>query len=182
MSDMDINFLHTMVLREAESDSIQEIDPNLYRTIAEFLGNLKRQEYDGVENKIKESIIDMAAELTGILIATRIEKASSAPDSNIRSLLDEEKFILDAQEEQHERMEIILSAATNGRSKFLESISQKHKTRLVIVRFLKNVDELIGADMEKYGPFQTEDIAAIPYENAQALISKDAVTRVRWDD
>ncbi|MEK6930017.1 MAG: hypothetical protein AABZ42_05050, partial [Thermoproteota archaeon] len=98
------------------------------------------------------------------------------------NLLDEEKFILDAEEEQRERIEMILSATINGKSKFLESISQNHKTKTVVIRFLQEVDEIIGADLEKYGPFKTEDIATIPYENAQALIAKNIATKVRWED
>jgi DNA replication factor GINS len=77
---------------------------------------------------------------------------------------------------------MILSATINGKSKFLESISQNHKTKTVVVRFLREVDEIIGADLEKYGPFKTEDIATIPYENAQALIAKNIATKVRWED
>ncbi|MDX1596919.1 MAG: hypothetical protein R3327_08290, partial [Nitrosopumilaceae archaeon] len=70
----------------------------------------------------------------------------------------------------------------NGRSQLLESISYNHKTKTVVVRFLKDMDELVGVDLQKYGPFQPEDIATIPYENAQALISKKIVTKVRWGD
>jgi len=77
---------------------------------------------------------------------------------------------------------MILSATINGKSKFLESISQNHKTKTVVIRFLKEVDEIIGADLEKYGPFKTEDVATIPYENAQALIAKNIATKVRWED
>jgi len=50
--------------------------------------------------------------------------------------------------------------------KLLESISQQHKTKSIVVRFLKEVDQIVGADLEKYGPFKTEDVATLPYENA----------------
>ena len=60
----------------------------------------------------------------------------------------------------------ILSATINGKSKFLESLAENHKIKIV-VRFLEDVDEIVGADLEKYGPFKVEDIATIPYENAQ---------------
>jgi len=103
-------------------------------------------------------------------------------DFKIGHLLDEEKFILDSQDEQRERTEMILSATINGKSKFLESIAQNHKTKKVVIRFLNEVDEIVGADLEKYGPFKTEDIATIPYENAQALIAKNIATKVRWED
>ena len=185
MSDsaqIDINQLHHVVLRETEDDSLLEIDPAFYRNLSDFMGDLKKQEYDGVESKIKDALIEMATELIDLLISTRLEKISRSKDLEIGLLLDEEKFILDSHEEQEERREMILSATINGKSKFLESLSQNHKTGRITVRFLQDVDEIVGADLERYGPFKTEDIATIPYENAQALIAKNAATKVRLED
>jgi len=181
-NQININFLHNTVLQETEDDSLLEIDQNFYRNLSDFIGNLKKQEFDGVENKIKESMIDMAIELTSLLINIRLNKISKSNKIDIGNLLDEEKFILDSQEEQQERKEKILSATINGKSKFLESLAQNHKTKKIVVRFLNEVDEIIGADLEKYGPFKTEDIATIPYENAQALIAKNIATKVHWED
>jgi len=181
-NEIDLNKLHHIVLRETENDLIQEINPDFYRNLSDFIGDLKKQEFDGVESKIKETIIDTATELTSLLINIRLDKISKSDNIDFKNLLDEEKFILDAEEEQRERTEMILSATINGKSKFLESISQNHKTKTVVIRFLKEVDEIIGADLEKYGPFKTEDVATIPYENAQALIAKNIATKVRWED
>jgi DNA replication factor GINS len=181
-NEIDINSLHAIVLRETESDSIQEMDPNFYRNLSDFIGNLKRQEFDGIESKIKQSLIDMASELTSLLLHNRLEKTISSENIDFTNLLDEEKFILDAEEQKRERLEMILSATINGKSKFLESLSQNHKTKTVVLRFLKDVDEIVGADLEKYGPFQPEDIATIPYENAQALITKKVATKIHWED
>ena len=127
-------------------------------------------------------MIEMASELTSLLIQIRLEKISNSNDFDISYLLDEEKFILDSQEEQNERTEMILSATINGKSKFLESLAENHKIKKVVIRFLSEVNEIVGADLEKYGPFKAEDIATIPYENAQALIAKNIATKVRWED
>jgi len=181
-NQIDINSLHHIVLRETESDSILEIDPNFYRNLSDFIGNLRKQEFDGVENKIKDSMIEMAIELTSLLIKIRLEKISKSSDLEISYLLDEEKFIFDSQEDEKERIEMIISAIINGKSKFLESLAQNHKTKKVVIRFLNEVDEIVGADLERYGPFKTEDIATIPYENAQALIAKNIATKVHWED
>lgn len=181
-NQIDINSLHHLILRETENDSILEMDPSFYRNLSEFIGNLRKQEFDGVESKIKNTMIEMATELTSLLVRIRLDKITKSPDVQFGNLLDEEKFILDSHEEQSERIEMILSATVNGKSKFLESLSQNHKTKKVVIRFLKDIDELVGADLEKYGPFKTEDIATIPYENAQALISKNIATKVRWED
>ncbi len=181
-NQIDVNSLHHTVLREIESDSILEIDPNFYRNLADFIGNLQKQEFDGLENKIKNTMIEMVTELTILLIEVRLDKISKSTDLEISYLLDEEKFILDSQEKQNERTEMIISATINGKSKFLESLAQNHKTKKIVVRFLHEVDEIVGADLEKYGPFKTEDIATIPYENAQALIAKNIATKVHFED
>ena len=180
--NIDIGSLHQVVLRETENDSILEINPDFYRNLSNFIGNLRKQEFDGVENKIKANMIEMAIELATLLMKIRLDKISKTAELEISHLLDEEKFILDSQEDQKERVDMILSAMINGKSKFLESLAQNHKTKKMVIRFLKDVDEIIGADLEKYGPFKSEDIATIPYENAQALITQNAATKVYWED
>ncbi|MDA7494888.1 hypothetical protein N8459_00080 [Nitrosopumilus sp.] len=181
-NQIDINSLHHTVLLETENDSLLEIKPNFYRNLSDFIGNLRKQEFDGVENKIKDTMIEMATELTSLLIHIRLEKISNPDNFDISHLLDEEKFILDSHEEQNERIEMILSATISGKSKFLESLAENHKIKKVVIRFLSDVDEIIGADLERYGPFKVEDIATIPYENAQALIAKKIAIKVRWED
>jgi len=181
-NEISVNSLHSLVLRETESDTIQEIESNFYRNLSDFLGNLKKQEFDGIENKIKQSLIDMVSELTTLFLHTRLEKTMNSDGIDFTNLLDEEKFILDGEEQKRERTEMILSATINGKSKFLESISQNHKTKTIVLRFLKEVDEIVGVDLEKYGPFKPEDIATLPYENAQALITKKAATKIHWED
>ncbi|MDC1103592.1 hypothetical protein OAS49_03660, partial [Nitrosopumilus sp.] len=166
-NQIDMNSLHNTVLRETENDSLLEIKPNFYQNLSDFIGNLRKQEFDDVENKIKDTMIEMVTELTSLLIHIRLEKISNSDDFDISYLLDEEKFILDSLDEQNERTEMILSATINGKSKFLESLAENHKIKKVVIRFLDNVDEIVGADLEKYGPFKAEDIATIPYENAQ---------------
>ena len=49
--EININSLHYTVLREVENDTILEIDPNFYRNLADFIGNLSKQKFDGVEDK-----------------------------------------------------------------------------------------------------------------------------------
>ena len=180
--EMDINSLYGTVLRETENESIQEIDPNFYTTISDFIGKLKREEYDNVEAKIKEELVNITTNLTTLLLNIRLSKAKSVDRLDFGNLLDEEKFVLDGEEELRERTEMILSATLNGRTRVLETTSQKNKTKSLVVRFLEEVDQIVGADLEKYGPFKSEDIATLPYENAQALIAKKIAMKVRLED
>jgi DNA replication factor GINS len=180
--EMDINSLYGIVLRETENESIQEIDPDLYTSISEFIGKLKREEYDNIEAKIKDELVNITTNLTTILLNMRLSKARGSERLEHGNLLDEEKFVLDGEEELRERTEMILSATLNGRTRVLETISQKNKTKSVVIRFLKEVDQIVGADLEKYGPYKSEDVATLPYENAQALIAKKLAMKVRLED
>ena len=179
---IDVNILYSILLRETENDSIQELDPELYISISNFVGKLKSEGYDGVEGKVKDHLVRMFSELTSLLLKIRVEKAIKLTDSSNSNLLDEEKYILDSEEEKQERMDIILTSTLNGKSKFLNSVATKHKTKSTVVRFLKEADQMIGADLAKYGPYKVEDVATIPYENAQALISKNIAKKIRWED
>ena len=181
-NEITINSLYTTVLHETENDSVQELSPNFYRLISDYVGKLKREEYDSIEAKVKDELVKMATEITELLLRIRLDKITKTNTIDFTNLLDEEKFILDSEDELRERREMILSATLNGKSKLLESISEKHKTKSVVVRFLKEMDQIVGADLEKYGPFRTEDVATIPFENAQALIAQNIAMKVRTED
>ncbi len=180
--EINITSLYYTVLRETENDSVRELAPNFYRLISDYIGKLKREEYDGLDAKIKDELVRIATELIELLLSFRLDKTTKTNSIDYTNLLDEEKFILDSEDELRERREMILSATLNGKSKLLESISQKHKTKSVVVRFQKEMGQIVGTDLEKYGPFRSEDIATIPFENAQALIAKNIVMKVRTED
>jgi len=182
IKEIDINSLYAIVLRETENETTQEIDPDLYNLISNFIGKLKREEYDNIEAKIKDELVEITTKLTTLLLNIRLEKVKNCDSLDFSNLLDAEKFVLDGEEETRERTEMILSATLNGKSKLLESISYRHKTKSTVVRFIKEMDQIMGADLEKYGPFKTEDIATIPYENAQALIAKKIAKKIRLEE
>ena len=118
-SKISINYLHTLVLQESESDIIQEIDSNLYNSISKLNKNLKSEGYDGVKEKINQSMIKMIADTTSVLLKLRLEKAT-LENSNQSVLLDEEKYILDSKKEMLERRETILSGILNGKPHSLD--------------------------------------------------------------
>ena len=116
---ININYLHTLVLQESESDTIQEIDSNLYNSVSKFIKNLKGEEYDGVEAKINQAMISMITDTTSALLKLRLEKAI-LENSNQSILLNEEKYILDSKKEMLERKETILSGILNGKPHSLD--------------------------------------------------------------
>ena len=118
-SKININYLHTLVLQESESDTIQEIDSNLYNSISELIKILKSKEYDGIKAKINQAMISMITDTTSTLLKLRLEKAI-LENSNQSVLLNEEKYILDSKKEMLERREAILSGILNGKPHSLD--------------------------------------------------------------
>ena len=116
---ININYLQRLVLQESESDTMQEIDSNLYNSISELIKNLKSEEYDGVEAKINQAMINMITGTTSTLLKLRLEKAI-LENSNQSVLLNEEKYILDSKKEMLERRETILSGILNGKPHSLD--------------------------------------------------------------
>ena len=169
--------LYQVTLREVTNNDLQEIDPDFYTSISIFIGKLRGENYDGIETKINNNLINMMTELVTLVLRIRIEKIKDS-SINVKNLLDIEKFILTSEDETKEREEMILSGILNGKSKLLESIAQKTKMQLVSVRILKEVEQMIGSDSENYGPFKPEDIATIPLENAQTLITKNLAVKI----
>jgi len=117
---ININSLNILILQEAETDSIQEIDSDLYNSISKLIKNLKSEEYDGVKAKINQAMIKMVTDTTSALLKLRLEKAV-LEKSNQSVLLDEEKYILDSRKEMAERKETILSGILNGKPHSLDN-------------------------------------------------------------
>ena len=116
---ININYLNTLALQESETDTIQEIDSNLYNSISDLIKNLKSRGYDGVNEKINQAMIKMISDTTSVLLKLRLEKAT-LESSNQSVLLDEEKYILDSKKEMLERKEVILSGVLNGKPHSLD--------------------------------------------------------------
>ena len=123
---INISFLHTFILQESENEAIQKLDPNFYESLSKYIGDLKNEEYEGVEDKIKNSLLTMVTDIASLLLKLRLEKAIST-GSNQSMLLDEEKYILDSQKDMEERKGIILSGILSGKTKLLESTTKAQK-------------------------------------------------------
>ena len=125
-SPINITFLQTSILQESENEAIQKLDPNFYESLSKYIGDLKNEEREGAEDKIKNSLLSMVTNIASLLLKLRLEKAIST-SSDQSTLLDEEKYILDSQKEMEERKDIILSGILNGKTKLLESTTKNQK-------------------------------------------------------
>jgi len=160
-----------LLKKEIKTPSLQSIEPDTYQKIATALGNLKGQGYEGAEAKIRDHMADLLENSARLLIQARQNKIRAGNEPlDYSKLTDEEKYILDGERESHNRVNMVVAATMMGRPKVLESISARVRARQVVVRFIKPMVQFIGVDMSKYGPFQPEDVATFPFENARSMI------------
>jgi DNA replication factor GINS len=170
--DLALKDVYKLLKKEIESPSLQSLEPDTFQKIAAALGNLKGQGYEGIEAKLRDRMADLLANSALLFIETRqhkIRNRSSEP-LDYSKLTDEEKYILDGQRESDRRIGEVMAATIKGRPKVLESISARVRSRQIVVRFLKPIEQFVGVDMGKYGPFEPEDVATLPFENARSMV------------
>jgi DNA replication factor GINS len=181
-----IKEVYTLLLKESQLPTLQLIPLDTYQTIANIISKLKNQTYEGLEVMIRDRMLELISQAIALLLERRLQKiieqqqsasssrsASSSenpPITDYSRLTDEEKYVLDAELDSSKRKDYVLEATLSGRSKVLESVSSKVRSRQILVRFLKPMEQFIGIDMNKYGPFHKEDVARLPFENARSLI------------
>ncbi|MGA8912087.1 MAG: hypothetical protein WCF06_09975 [Nitrososphaeraceae archaeon] len=184
---------YSLLLKEVEIATLQSISLDTYQNIAIVLESLRGQRYEGVEEKIRDRMVDMICNSAEILLETRyrklLEQQQQAGESALHStinagvdyskLTEEEKYILDGQKESDKRRMAVLAATLRGRPKVLESISARIRSKQVVVRFIKPMEQFIGTNMTKYGPFLQEDVAVIPFENARSLIENGEAVEIQ---
>jgi DNA replication factor GINS len=163
--------VYKMLEKEIETPTLQSIEPYTFQKIAEALGSLKGQVYEGMEARVRDRMVEMLEISSILMIETRQIKISSREETlDYSKLTDEEKYILDGKRESNKRVDEVVAALVKGRPKVLESISAKMRSKQIVVRFLKPIEAFVGIDMNKYGPYTQEDVASLPFENARSII------------
>jgi DNA replication factor GINS len=189
-----IKDVYALLLKEIQLPTLQLIPLDTYQTIANNLSRLKGQTYEGLEVMIRDKMIELISQATTLLLERRLQKiieqqqsttfsrskslSENTPTTDYPRLTDEEKYVLDAELDSSRRKDYVLEATLSGRPKILESISSKVRSRQILVRFLKPMEQFIGIDMNKYGPFHKEDVARLPFENARSLIGSGEAVEI----
>jgi DNA replication factor GINS len=187
-----------MLLKEVQISTLQPIPFDTYQKIALTLENLQLFEFEGMEVKIRDTMVEMISTAAKSLLEVRYRKmldregvvTSSSSSSSVSTntaktpidysrLTEEEKYIMNAEYESERRKSDILLTIVKGRPKLLELISKRVRSERIVVRFVKPMEKFIGVDMEGYGPFRQEDIAVIPFENARSLIENNHAIEVQ---
>ena len=112
----------------------------------------------------------------------RISSQKALSRKSIARFLPEERYICSTAEGFERQLEAFGEAVASGQPSAVELAQRNEASRSTTVRFLKHVDELIGLDLRRYGPFEPEDLASIPSANAYLLVANGEATTVQPRD
>jgi len=168
----------------------QPVPHNFYQNISNLVSLLKDQnekENNGATEKISKEIssnlINLVVKLTTLIFVLRCKKIfNSSKSKNMfeySNLTDEEKYVFFGNREREQRINIILKMLLEGKSKTLEKIVSSINQNFVIIRFLDSMEQFVGVNMNKYGPYQRDDVAILPFENARSIIENNKAVEIR---
>ena len=171
----------------------QPVPHNFYQNISNLVSLLKDQnekENNGATEKISKEIssnlINLVVKLTTLIFVLRCKKIfNSSKSQNMfeySNLTDEEKYVFFGNREREQRINIVLKMLLEGKSKTLEKIVSSINQNFVIIRFLDSMEQFVGVNMNKYGPYQREDVAILPFENARSIIENNKAVEIRKVD
>lgn len=178
----------------------QPVPHNFYQNIANLVSLLKEQnekgypelqkEKDGTTEKISQQInsnlVNLIVKLTTLIFVLRCKKIFNSSKSQsifeYSNLTDEEKYVFFGNREREQRINIILNMLLEGKSKTLEKIVSSINQNFVIIRFLDSMEQFVGVNMNKYGPYQRDDVAILPFENARSIIENNRAVEIRKVD
>jgi len=150
---------------------------------------MNEQMHNVDEKAPKYQLLNMELEkiqrLTSSIIETRFQKfieAAFEKKTISKALLPDEET------ELYEEILEVSEQYQNLKNKILkgQNVEPKLETCLgsekILVRFMVKIPIVVGVDMKNYGPFDLEDVATLPRENAEALILQKAAAKIDVKD
>jgi len=175
--------LYELWKRELESGELEKLPPDFYSKIADYLRRL-REESRMLDKKTVKAVL-LRKEMQNVkflaraLFRTRYKKLA-------RKAIKGDKVPPNALTVEEEKVFTGVSPFAEAYRSYAKSILRGHvpktgveqKHKRAILRFLKDVPAIIGADMETYGPFKVEDVASLPIENAKILVRQSLAEKI----
>ena len=168
---------------EKENLEIQRLPKNFYAKIAEYVKKIREERRMLDKKTTKARLLKRefrnVKNMTEELIRLRYDKAlkkSLARETVAREVLTEEEEKLYGEIlPLTEAYQAFLRDILQGR---LSHIEKEEKPKRILLRFVQEIPAIVGSDMKTYGPFEPEDIATLPSENARILIKQGVAVEV----
>jgi len=183
VEDETIEILRRLVEAEEQSEHLTKLPTDTYARVATYVQKLRKSgdiTSDDPLSRLTRKQLSLLEGMGRQLLNRRINKAISRQD--IRDLLPEEKFVCEFYIEFDRVRGRFVKALVNGQQSMFTILQKNQMRKKVTVRFRRPLEEIVGFDLNRYGPFWVHDVAEIPAANAEALISNGDATMVYAKD
>jgi DNA replication factor GINS len=181
-----------LLKKETQATTLQPVPFDIYSNAASTIQALRISTFEGLEGLIGSAMIELLSDSINLLFNSRYQKMmnhlEAMPNSSgsektpasteYSKMTDEEKYFLEVARDLGKRKIEMLKALDIGNPEILESLSKEVRSKQIVIMFLKPMEQFMGVDFNKYGPFLKEDIAALPAENARSLIESKIATEL----
>ena len=167
MPETTLEYLRRKLDLESQSEPLQPLPSDFYSNLAAYSQKLKRSAGSGSSDiavRLTATQSEIIESMVRQLLRLRTQKAMR--HDALLQLLPEERYVCSAEQKFQRRFETMVEAVSRGQPSFVEFAHLNEARRSVTVRFVKRVNELIGLDMRRYGPFEADDVASIPAASA----------------
>lgn len=178
------NELYDIWKREKEKeDEIQQLPKNFCLKIAMYIKKMREENRMLDKKTTKAALLRtefnnvkcMVSELF-FLRHRKFQTKVFAQEFDMKNALtDEEKKLYGVFSSSAEACYVFFKDVLRG---YLPKIGNGAKQKLTVLRFVQEIPTLVGIDMTTYGPFDPEDIATLPLENAKLFIKKGIAVKV----
>jgi DNA replication initiation complex subunit (GINS family) len=173
--------------KEQETAKLQPLAKDFYARLAGYIKKIREETKMLDEKTAKARLIKHelrnARRLIKSLVQLRYEKifraATAGETISIEVLTEEEERLCGKMLPLAESYKEFLQGILLGR--LLLGEETKENPKRMLVRFLKDVPAIVGADMKTYGPFKIEDIGTVPTGNAVVLFKQGIAARVELE-
>ncbi|MGI0079198.1 MAG: hypothetical protein ACRECH_06205 [Nitrososphaerales archaeon] len=170
--------LHRLLADENASKELLKIPPNTYKEITAHIKSIRSESSEGDRSLSSELSLaerQIMSDIARRLIEVRIAKFNRDPEADVSNLTMEEKYIVEPLIQSRKRFDRIGESIFHGQTGELEHASSAVKQKYVYVRFLQPYAAIAGSDLATYGPFELEDVAIVPLDNAKLLVKNGIV-------
>lgn len=177
------NELYDAWKREKENPELQPLPKDFYARLAEYMSKMRKEGRMLDEKTTKAKLLThetknahrMVKELVIMREEKTVRTALAGAAVPAEGLTEEEEKMTKEVLPRFESFHSLLKDILGGR---LPQKDIREKPQKQVLRFLKEIPAIIGADMKTYGPFKPEDIASVPHENAKILVKQGVAIEV----
>jgi DNA replication initiation complex subunit (GINS family) len=166
--------------REFHNQELMPLKQDFFKDIASYVKRLKEASRNLDAKSLKAILIEEESQRLNRLLIQLLDRRMEklwAQSESIQSMM------LESPENQaYKEITDLVRLYQKVKEALLQGREPSSKARKdngpLMIRFVKDVPSIIGVDLKTHGPFTKEDIAKLPYENAESLIRQGAAVEI----